>query len=111
MLQDTRSCRQKISEHGSTMTLMPHHYMGVSLCQLEVPNLSPHQHLITPLACFVISSPPKDSIRPLYVRRHQRLHQCLAEDIAYALLLAPLCCSHPYSLKCRSLAQNPPQEP
>jgi hypothetical protein len=114
--QDTKSCHQGSSEHGSTMTLMPHHYTEVSPHQLEVPDLSPCQHPIAPH--FVIRSPLKDAFRPLHTKRHQRLptkgpqksRHCLAEDAAHALLLGVLYRSHPYSLKYQSLVQSPPQE-
>jgi hypothetical protein len=115
MLQNMRSCRQESSEHGFTMTLTPHHYTGVSPCQPEVPDPSPHQHQTTPLACFIVRSPPKDNSKrshdSQHVNRHLKSHQRLAEDAAHALLSGSSCHSHPYLLKYRSPVQNPPQEP
>src|SRR5947208_1046604 len=61
--KDMKQCCLESSEPGSTTTLMPLYYMGVSPPQPEALDPSPHQHQTTLLARFVISSLSKDSIK------------------------------------------------
>ena len=119
-----KPCHTKSSEHGSAAILVPHQCTEVSPLLAEVPNPSLHQHLIILLAHFIVGSPPKGSTPPSHTRPLQKLPDkglqksyqrlaChwLAEDAAHTLLSGVLCHSHPYSLRYRSPAQSPLQEP